>query len=79
MIKYFLEKENTEDDLCSFFSALCKGKPAGLPAGVLRAAGQKAKMEAGANPARSRHCIDGALLLNPLNRRVWEGKRGDEV
>lgn len=79
MIKYFLEKENTEDDLCSFFSALCNGEPAGLKAGVLRAAGRKAKMEAGANPARSRHCIDGALLLNPLNRRVWEGKRGDEV
>jgi len=39
MIKYLLEKENTEDDLCSFFSALCKGKPTGLPAGVLRAAG----------------------------------------
>lgn len=50
-----------------------------LPEGGLRAAGRKAKMEAGANPARSRHCIDGALLMNPLNRRVWEGKRGDEV
>lgn len=50
-----------------------------LPAGGLRAAGRKAKMEAGANPARSRHCIDGALLMNPLNRRVWEGKRGVEV
>lgn len=79
MIKYFLEKENTEDDLCSFFSALCKGKLTACELGTLRAAGWKAKMEAGASPARSRHCIDGALLLNPLNRRVWEGKRGDEV
>ena len=35
----------------------------------------EAKMEAGESPARSRHCIDGALSVIPLNvRHVWEGR-----
>ena len=39
-----------------------------------------AKMEAGENPARSRHCNEGALLSMPLHlcfsdrRWVWEGE-----
>ena len=34
-----------------------------------------AKMEAGESPARSRHCIDGALSVIPLNvRNIWEGR-----
>lgn len=48
-----LEKILKKYDLCSFCARLCE----------LRVFGQKAKMEAGENPARSRHCIDGALSV----------------
>ena len=59
------ENRITKDNLCSSCAALCR----------LRAAGQGAKMEAGESPARSRHCIDGALSVIPLNvRNVWEGR-----
>ena len=51
--------------LCSF------GEP--LPPQAAKLPG--AKMEAGENPARSRHCIDGALSVIPLNvRNIWEGR-----
>lgn len=59
------ENRITKDSLCSSCAALCR----------LRAAGQEAKMEAGESPARSRHCIDGALSVIPLNvRNIWEGR-----
>lgn len=47
-----------------------------------------AKMEAGENPARSRHCNEGALLKGPLRRmpcgrckdmRAWEGEQSDDI
>ena len=50
---YFLCRKLTKDDLCSSYAALC-GQ---------RALGSEAKMEAGESPARSRHCIDGALSV----------------
>ena len=48
---YYHRKDFKKYDLCSFCAKLCE----------LRVFGQKAKMEAGENPARARHCIDGAL------------------
>lgn len=50
---YYSRKDLKKYDLCSFCARLCE----------LRVFGQKAKMEAGENPARSRHCIDGALSV----------------
>ena len=51
--------------LCSF------GEPLPPQAAKL----PRAKMEAGESPARSRHCIDGALSVIPLNvRNIWEGR-----
>ena len=41
-------------------------------------------MEAGENPARSRHCNEGVLLGMPLRlsrakvRTAWEGEQGDD-
>ena len=77
--KIFFGKENTEDDLCSFFSALCKGKLTACELGTLRAAGWKAKMEAGASPARSRHCIDGVLPIIHWTAMFGKERQGNEV
>ena len=72
------ENRITKDNLCSSCAALCR----------LRAAGQEAKMEAGENPARSRHCKEGAfsdhvgmsckvqgIFIKPLRTRQISRKR----
>ena len=60
------ENRITKDNLCSSCAALCR----------LRAAGQEAKMEAGENPARSRHC-EGASrrkTKTPSQETCTDGK-----
>ena len=42
----------------------------------------RAKMEAGENPARSRHCIDGVWLIKPLGNpekasQIMKSESGD--
>ena len=75
---YYPRKDFKKYDLCSFCAKLCE----------LRVFGQKAKMEAGENPARSRHCKEGAfsdhvgmsckvqdIFIKPLRTRQISRKR----
>ena len=48
-----MENKITKDGLCSSYAALREQRVLGF----------EAKMEAGESPARSRHCIDGALSV----------------
>ena len=76
VIKYFSEKKIQKMIYVLSSQRFAKKSLSVLSAGSLRAAGQKAKMEAGANPARSRHCKGRVVFSMSLEyaavSALWE-------